>query len=47
VAIPGDADEAGVGPRYLDGIPNGQYRDIAAITNLRRDVVGLMPPQKR
>jgi phosphoribosylformylglycinamidine synthase subunit PurQ / glutaminase len=29
--------------RYLDGNPNGSYRDIAGITNHRGNVVGLMP----
>ncbi len=29
--------------RYLDGNPNGSYRDIAGITNKRGNVVGLMP----
>jgi len=29
--------------RYLDGNPNGSYRDIAGITNERGNVVGLMP----
>jgi phosphoribosylformylglycinamidine synthase len=29
--------------RYLDGNPNGSYRDIAGITNVRGNVVGLMP----
>ncbi|MCW2525679.1 MAG: phosphoribosylformylglycinamidine synthase i [Pseudonocardiales bacterium] len=29
--------------RYLEGNPNGSYRDIAGITNVRGNVVGLMP----
>ncbi len=29
--------------RYLEGNPNGSYRDIAGITNERGNVVGLMP----
>jgi phosphoribosylformylglycinamidine synthase len=29
--------------RYLDGNPNGSYRDIAGITNAAGNVVGLMP----
>ena len=29
--------------RYVDGNPNGSYRDIAGITNERGNVVGLMP----
>jgi phosphoribosylformylglycinamidine synthase len=29
--------------RYLDGNPNGSYRDIAGIRNERGNVVGLMP----
>ncbi|MGH9248896.1 MAG: phosphoribosylformylglycinamidine synthase subunit PurQ [Acidimicrobiales bacterium] len=29
--------------RYLDGNPNGSYRDVAGITNARGNVVGLMP----
>ncbi|HEU5007257.1 MAG TPA: phosphoribosylformylglycinamidine synthase subunit PurQ [Jatrophihabitantaceae bacterium] len=29
--------------RYLDGNPNGSYRDIAGICNERGNVVGLMP----
>jgi phosphoribosylformylglycinamidine synthase subunit PurQ / glutaminase len=29
--------------RYVDGNPNGSYRDIAGITNDRGNVVGLMP----
>jgi phosphoribosylformylglycinamidine synthase len=29
--------------RYLDGNPNGSYRDIAGITNVGGNVVGLMP----
>ncbi len=29
--------------RYLDGNPNGSYRDIAGITNEAGNVVGLMP----
>jgi phosphoribosylformylglycinamidine synthase subunit PurQ / glutaminase len=29
--------------RYIDGNPNGSYRDIAGITNVRGNVVGLMP----
>ena len=29
--------------RYLQGNPNGSYRDIAGVTNERGNVVGLMP----
>ncbi|WP_166352343.1 phosphoribosylformylglycinamidine synthase subunit PurQ [Phytoactinopolyspora limicola] len=29
--------------RYLDGNPNGSYRDIAGVANERGNVVGLMP----
>jgi phosphoribosylformylglycinamidine synthase I len=29
--------------RYIEGNPNGSYRDIAGITNKRGNVVGLMP----
>jgi phosphoribosylformylglycinamidine synthase len=29
--------------RYVDGNPNGSYRDIAGIRNERGNVVGLMP----
>ncbi len=29
--------------RYVDGNPNGSYRDIAGITNAAGNVVGLMP----
>jgi phosphoribosylformylglycinamidine synthase subunit PurQ / glutaminase len=29
--------------RYVDGNPNGSYRDIAGITNDRGNIVGLMP----
>ena len=29
--------------RYLDGNPNGSYRDIAGVTNAAGNVVGLMP----
>ena len=29
--------------RYVDGNPNGSYRDIAGITNEQGNVVGLMP----
>jgi phosphoribosylformylglycinamidine synthase I len=29
--------------RYLDGNPNGSYRDIAGVTNATGNVVGLMP----
>ena len=35
--------EGRVVARYLDGNPNGSYRDIAGITNERGNVVGLMP----
>jgi len=35
--------EGRVVARYLDGNPNGSYRDIAGITNARGNVVGLMP----
>ena len=35
--------EARVVARYLDGNPNGSYRDIAGITNEAGNVVGLMP----
>ncbi|HET7477835.1 MAG TPA: phosphoribosylformylglycinamidine synthase subunit PurQ [Dermatophilaceae bacterium] len=35
--------EGRVAFRYLDGNPNGSYRDIAGITNARGNVVGLMP----
>jgi phosphoribosylformylglycinamidine synthase len=35
--------EGRVVARYLDGNPNGSYRDIAGITNGPRNVVGLMP----
>ena len=40
-----DELEAGgrVVARYLDGNPNGSYRDIAGITNELANVVGLMP----
>jgi phosphoribosylformylglycinamidine synthase len=29
--------------RYVDGNPNGSYRDIAGIANARGNIVGLMP----
>ena len=29
--------------RYLDGNPNGSYRDIAGVANEAGNVVGLMP----
>jgi phosphoribosylformylglycinamidine synthase len=35
--------EGRVVARYLDGNPNGSYRDIAGITNEAGNVVGLMP----
>lgn len=35
--------EGRVVARYLDGNPNGSYRDIAGIANERGNVVGLMP----
>jgi phosphoribosylformylglycinamidine synthase subunit PurQ / glutaminase len=35
--------EGRVVARYLDGNPNGSYRDIAGITNEHGNVVGLMP----
>jgi phosphoribosylformylglycinamidine synthase subunit PurQ / glutaminase len=35
--------EGRVVARYVDGNPNGSYRDIAGITNERGNVVGLMP----
>ncbi|HMG29110.1 MAG TPA: phosphoribosylformylglycinamidine synthase subunit PurQ [Jiangellaceae bacterium] len=35
--------EGRVVARYLDGNPNGSYRDVAGITNARGNVVGLMP----
>jgi len=35
--------EGRVVARYLDGNPNGSYRDIAGITNGPGNVVGLMP----
>jgi phosphoribosylformylglycinamidine synthase I len=35
--------EGRVVARYLDGNPNGSYRDIAGISNERGNVVGLMP----
>jgi phosphoribosylformylglycinamidine synthase I len=35
--------EGRVVARYIDGNPNGSYRDIAGITNERGNVVGLMP----
>jgi phosphoribosylformylglycinamidine synthase subunit PurQ / glutaminase len=35
--------EGRVAVRYLDGNPNGSYRDIAGIANAAGNVVGLMP----
>jgi phosphoribosylformylglycinamidine synthase I len=35
--------EGRVVARYLDGNPNGSYRDIAGVTNEAGNVVGLMP----
>jgi phosphoribosylformylglycinamidine synthase len=35
--------EGRVVARYLDGNPNGSYRDVAGITNEAGNVVGLMP----
>lgn len=35
--------EGRVVARYLDGNPNGSYRDIAGVSNARGNVVGLMP----
>ena len=35
--------EGRVVARYLDGNPNGSYRDIAGISNEAGNVVGLMP----
>jgi phosphoribosylformylglycinamidine synthase subunit PurQ / glutaminase len=36
-------DEGRVALRYLDGNPNGSYRDIAGIRNAAGNVLGLMP----
>jgi len=39
--------EGRVAFRYLDGNPNGSYRDIAGISNASGTVVGLMPHPER